>query len=78
MKLAKETVGKKICIKGMIDPMTLARGTAEETERECKRFIDDCAPGGGFILSSGCEAPPDSKPENIKTMIKCAKEYGRY
>ena len=78
MKRAKEVVGKTICIKGMVSPMTLARGTVKETELECKRFIDDCAPGGGFILSSGCEAPPDSRPENIKTMIKCAQEYGRY
>jgi Uroporphyrinogen decarboxylase (URO-D) len=78
MKLAKKVVGKTMCIKGMVDPMTLARGTVKEIEIECKQFIDDCASGGGFILSSGCEAPPDTKPENIKMMIKCAQEYGKY
>jgi uroporphyrinogen decarboxylase len=53
-------------------------GTPADVERECKDLIDTCASGGGFILSSGCEAPPNSRPENIRTMIQCAREYGRY
>lgn len=78
MKKAKDVVGKTMCIKGMVSPLTLATGTPADVERECKKFIDDCAPGGGFILSSGCEAPPNSRPGNLKMMIKCAREYGRY
>jgi hypothetical protein len=78
MKRAKSTVGHMMCIKGMVGPLTLATGTVAEVERECKQFIDDCAPGGGFILSSGCEAPPNTKPENLRMMITCAREYGRY
>lgn len=78
MKKAKEVVGKTMCIKGMVNPLTLAQGTPQDVERECKGFIDDCAAGGGFILSSGCEAPPNTKPENLKMMIRCAREYGRY
>jgi hypothetical protein len=78
MKLAKQKVGRVMCIKGMVSPLTLATGTPADVERECKGFIDDCAPGGGFILSSGCEAPPNTRPENLRMMIRCAREYGRY
>jgi uroporphyrinogen-III decarboxylase len=78
MFLAKRVLGKNLCIKGNVDPTLLAFGSPEEVEDSCKRLIDGCAPGGGFILSSGCEAPPNSRPENIRAMLRCAVEYGRY
>jgi len=78
MTLAKRKLGGKLCIKGNISPALLAFGSPEEVEQECKRLIDVCAPGGGFILSSGCEAPPNSLPENIRAMLQCALKYGRY
>jgi hypothetical protein len=78
MALAKRVLGKTLCIKGNIDPALLAFGSPAEVETECKRLIDTCAPGGGFILSSGCEAPPNSRPENIRAMLRCAVEHGQY
>jgi hypothetical protein len=78
MFLAKEVLSKRLCIKGNVDPTLLAFGAKEEVEEACKRLIDGCAEGGGFILSSGCEAPPNSKPENIQAMLQCATEYGKY
>jgi len=78
MRRAKEVLGNRMCLKGAVDPLTLAIGSQDDVERECKRLIDDCAGGGGFILSSGCEAPPNSQPENIRMMIRCAHRYGEY
>lgn len=78
MRHAKRVLSGRLCIKGNVDPVLLAFGGREEVEEACKRLIDDCAPSGGFILSSGCEAPPNSKPENIRTMLRCALEYGKY
>lgn len=78
MTRAKRILGGKLCIKGNVDPTLLAFGSPAEVECACKRLIDECAPGGGFILSSGCEAPPNSRPENIRTMLRCAVEYGKY
>jgi uroporphyrinogen-III decarboxylase len=69
MVYAKKVLGGKLCIKGNIDPTLLAFGSPEEVERECRRLIEACAPGGGFILSSGCEAPPNSRPGNIRAML---------
>ncbi|GAB4354448.1 MAG: hypothetical protein Kow0099_38590 [Candidatus Abyssubacteria bacterium] len=78
MLLAKRVLQKTLCIKGNVDPVLLAFGSEQEVETACKRLIDGCAHGGGFILSSGCEAPPNSKPENIRAMLRCAVEYGAY
>jgi uroporphyrinogen-III decarboxylase len=53
----------------------LVYGSEEEVDQYCKQLIEDCADGGGFILGSECEVPWDSKPENIRAMIKAAKKY---
>jgi uroporphyrinogen-III decarboxylase len=33
---------------------------------------------GGFILAAGCEVPPNARPENLKTMIDAATQFGFY
>jgi uroporphyrinogen decarboxylase len=35
-------------------------------------------PGGGFILSPGCEVPRDTPLENLEAFVQAAKTYGRY
>jgi uroporphyrinogen decarboxylase len=78
MKEAKKILGNKVCLKGNVSCTDLAFGTVGQVEDRCKQLIDDCGAGGGFILSSGCEAPANSKPENIAAMIDTAITYGRY
>ncbi|RJP73908.1 MAG: hypothetical protein C4532_03535 [Candidatus Abyssobacteria bacterium SURF_17] len=78
MAHAKRILGGKLCIKGNVDPTLLAFGSPAEVEKACKSLIDTCADGGGFILSSGCEAPPNANPDNIRMMFRCALEYGAY
>lgn len=78
MKEAKKILEKRVCLKGNVPCTDLAFGTVGQVEDRCKQLIDDCGVGGGFILSSGCEAPVNSKPENIAAMINTAITYGRY
>jgi hypothetical protein len=78
LAVAKKKLGNVLCIKGNVSPSLLAFGTTAEVEDCCKKLIDSCASGGGFILSSGCEVPINAKPDNIKAMIKVAREYGKY
>ncbi|NIM97727.1 MAG: hypothetical protein GTO24_06505 [candidate division Zixibacteria bacterium] len=78
MKEAKKILGKTVCLKGNVSCTDLAFAPANRIQDVCKQLIDDCASGGGFILSSGCEAPVDSKPENIEAMIDTASTYGKY
>ena len=51
-----------------------------------QQVIDDCrkqieifsVAEGGFILSSGCEFPPNGNLLSARTMVQTAKVYGRY
>ncbi len=77
MKRAKETVGKVSCIVGNL-PVSLAyTGTPQDMEAACRKLIDDCAPGGGYILSGGATFDK-AKPENIRMMMDTVKKYGNY
>jgi len=75
---AKEVVGDHCCLMGNVHPALLSTGTASMVERECKRLIEACKEGGGFILSSSCEVPADAPFENVKTMKDAALKYGSY
>jgi uroporphyrinogen-III decarboxylase len=75
MKKAKEVLGDTVTIYGNVPSAMLVYGSEEEVDQYCKQLIEDCADGGGFILGSECEVPWDSKPENIRAMIKAAKKY---
>ncbi|MDI7276239.1 MAG: uroporphyrinogen decarboxylase family protein, partial [Anaerolineae bacterium] len=78
MKRAKEVLGDRICIFGNVPSAMLVYGTPEEVDAYCKRLIEDCAPGGGFVLSTECETPWDSRPENVRAIIQAAEKYGWY
>ena len=78
IRKAKEILAGHMCIKGNISSTLLSLGTPDEVEREARNLIDDLAPGGGFILSSGCEVPMDAPLENVKALIKAARKYGVY
>jgi uroporphyrinogen-III decarboxylase len=78
MKKAKEILGGTVCSYGNVPSAMLVYGTPEQVDAYCKQLIDDCAEGGGFILGSECEAPWDSKPENMRTMIQAVKKHNPY
>jgi len=66
-------VPKALCLDGNIKPLAFVEDTPDMIEAESCRLIDSFASRGGFILSSGCEIPPEAKPENIEAMVKAAK-----
>jgi len=78
MKKAKEILGDKICIYGNVPSALLCFGTVEEVDAYCKQLIEDCAPGGGYVLGTECEVPWNAKPENVKAIIDAANKYGWY
>jgi uroporphyrinogen-III decarboxylase len=75
MKKAKEVLGGTVTIYGNVPSALCVYGSPEEVDAYCKKLIEDCAEGGGFILGSECEVPWDSKPENIRAIIEAAKKY---
>jgi uroporphyrinogen-III decarboxylase len=78
MKKAKEILGDRMAITGNVPSALLVYGSVTEVEDYCKQLIKDCGEGGGFILGVECETPWDSKPENVKAMVKSVEKFGQY
>ena len=78
MKKAKEILGDRMAITGNVPSALLVYGSVTEVEDYCKQLIKDCGQGGGFILGVECETPWDSKPENVKAMVKSVEKFGQY
>ena len=53
-------------------------GTVNDVKEEVRLRIRDLAPGGGFVLAAVHNIQPDVPPQNILTMAKAAREYGKY
>lgn len=76
LKRWKEKIGEKVILIGNLDPSrVLLQGTVEDVRVAALQCIEAAAEGGGFILGSGCEVPIHAPVENIREMIKVAREY---
>ncbi len=78
MTRAKEILGDVACIQGNVPVSLIHTGTPEATTAYCRQLIDTAGKGGGFILSTGAGIDRTAKVENVRAMIKTAKEYGVY
>jgi uroporphyrinogen decarboxylase len=70
-----KSIANKICVMGNIDPVAIIlQGKPSDVERETLRCLKE---GGdrGFIVSGGCDTPTYTNPENIKTLIRTARNY---
>jgi uroporphyrinogen decarboxylase len=63
------------CLDGNITPLSFVEAAPAEIGEAATRLLDAFAPRGGFILSSGCEIPPEAKPENVAAMVSAT--HGR-
>jgi uroporphyrinogen decarboxylase len=62
-----------LCVDGNIRPLAFIEDEPEQIEAEARRLIQVFSRRGGFILSSGCEIPPESKPANVAALV-CAAQ----
>lgn len=63
------------CLKGNLDPVTAVCGMSpDELYKESLRIIGDIGPRY-YILSGGCELPPETPPENLKALISAARDF---
>jgi uroporphyrinogen-III decarboxylase len=77
MAKAKATVGSTNCIAGNLAASVLCTGTPTEVKEGCKKLIETCAPGGGYILA-GAASMDNGDPNNLRAMMEAAREYGTY
>jgi hypothetical protein len=55
----------------------VATSTPKIVKEACRRLIEACGPGGGYILA-GASSISKCDPANLHTMIEAAEEYGKY
>jgi uroporphyrinogen-III decarboxylase len=74
---AKATVGKTCCVSGNVPSSLMVTGEPKQVKEYCRKLIEVCAPGGGFVLSGGAQVD-QGNPDNLRAMMEAAKEFGKY
>ncbi|MCJ7813185.1 hypothetical protein MUP95_07720 [bacterium] len=77
MAKAKEVLGDNACIAGNLPVSVLYTGTPQQVKEGCRRLIEICAPGGGYILTASASVNQGNS-DNLRAMMEAAKEYGVY
>ncbi|MFX1491740.1 MAG: uroporphyrinogen decarboxylase family protein [Promethearchaeota archaeon] len=76
---AKKKVGNKVILMGNLNPAELLlTGTPKDVEEASRSCIEAIGADGRYILSSGCEIPPQAPLENIRAMVTATKKYGQF
>jgi hypothetical protein len=65
-------------ISGNVPASLLVSSTPQEVKEYCRKLIETCGKGGGYMLSSGTADITEAKPDNLRAMMEAAKEYGVY
>ncbi len=77
---AKEVLGPHMCIQGNVPPVDVMRlGTPQDvlrSARECIRKAYDSP--NRFVLTSGCQMPVGTPPENMTALMDAARIFGRW
>jgi uroporphyrinogen-III decarboxylase len=77
MAKAKKVLGNVSCIAGNVPASILVTGTPQDVKEACRKLIETCAPGGGYILT-GAAGISKGNPANLRVMMEAAEEYGKY
>lgn len=60
----------RLCLDGNIKSLSFVTDSAADVERDARRLLRLFDRRGGFILSSGCEIPPESQEATIAAMVR--------
>ncbi|HSW57421.1 MAG TPA: uroporphyrinogen decarboxylase family protein [Dehalococcoidales bacterium] len=77
MAVAKKLVGKNCSISGNIPSSVMCTARPAEVKEYCRKLIETCAPGGGYMLTGGAGAT-ETNAANLKVLMEAALEYGVY
>jgi uroporphyrinogen-III decarboxylase len=77
MANAKRIIGNNCCVVGNVPASMMAFADVKDVKAYCRQLIEDCAPGGGYVLTGGT-AVTEAKPENLRAFMEAALEYGVY
>jgi uroporphyrinogen-III decarboxylase len=74
---SKEVLGDSACITGNVTATQLYTYSPQDVKDYCRKLIEVCGEGGGYILSLG-SGPDKCNPASLRAMIEAAQEYGVY
>jgi uroporphyrinogen decarboxylase len=74
----KRKWGDRMALCGAVSTGALSSGNTEEVKEECRRFIQDMAAGGGYVLSPGSAYPHQANLHGARAMKEAAGLYGKY
>ncbi|MFA5308211.1 MAG: uroporphyrinogen decarboxylase family protein [Dehalococcoidales bacterium] len=77
MAKAKQALGGVACIAGNVPASLLVTSTPVIVKEACRKLIETCAKGGGYILT-GAASVSKCNPANLHAMMAAAEEYGKY
>jgi uroporphyrinogen-III decarboxylase len=77
MARAKEILGNTACIAGNVPASLLRTGTPQAVKEYCRKLIEVCGKGGGFVLTGGASIDKGN-PDNLRAIMEAAEEYGVY
>jgi uroporphyrinogen-III decarboxylase len=72
---AKKILGDTACISGNVPASLLITGTPKQVKEYCRKLIEVCGEGGGFILTGGASIDKGN-PDNLRAMTEAVMEYG--
>ena len=71
-----EKVPSDVVIMGNVDPAGVLRmGTPESVRTATAELLQKCSPHPNFVLSSGCDIPPQTPWENIDAFFAAAEDF---
>jgi len=72
---ACDALADRVTFVGNIDPTgVLAQGTQADVTRGTRELLRVFAGTPRFILNAGCAIPADTPPENLRALIRAARE----
>jgi uroporphyrinogen decarboxylase len=76
VRLARRVLAGRAVFIGNLDPTgVLAQGGSAEVESATRELLAVFAGNPRFILNAGCAIPAATPPENLRTMIRTAREW---
>lgn len=61
------------CLDGNLKPLSFISNSPEEIRQWSRELLSLFSTRRGFILSSGCEIPPEARPENVAAMVAAVR-----
>lgn len=69
-------IPQDIVVMGNVDPARqIKNGTPDSVKQATKEIMSDCTSYPNFVISSGCDIPPDSPWKNIDAFFEAVDEF---